>query len=479
MLASNNKINYLKRSLAAELLKLFFEDKIESEINTIPLRRVPKYSQPVSCCIFKDRAMIRSQIMALLGMNMEEDDETKDLLFFFKKAIEREEVESPILTVIDIACHSCEKGQYYVTEVCQGCLAKPCESNCPVKAIKAINGRAKIDQNKCVRCGRCQEMCPYNAIVYKSVPCEESCPAGAISRNPQTGKADIDYDKCIYCGKCTKSCPFGAITDRSQIIDVAKRLKNKENVIALVAPSIVGQFPGNILQAVSSLKKLGFSEVHEVAYGADLAAQHEAKEFMDEVKSGKQKMISNSCCTAWVETVKKHLPEFSSYISKTPSPMAFIAHEIKEKNPSSITVFIGPCVAKKFEALHNQNVDYVLTFEELGAFLVAKEIEVAELGETSFDSPDSTGRGRSFPITGGVSEAVKRHLNDSEEMKVLKIDGLNKSNIFLLKRTIKEKDKFNFVEVMACENGCIGGPGVISNPKISKRKIEDYSARTV
>ncbi len=482
MLALNNKVNYLKKSLAAELLKLFFEDELHTKINNIPIERAPKFSQPVDCCIFKDRAMVRNKIMALLGINIEkEEDETKDLSFFLEKALKREKVNCPVLTVIDIACHSCEKEHYYVTDLCQGCSARPCESNCPVGAIKVVNGRSVIDQNKCVKCGRCKEMCPYNAIVYKTVPCESNCPVGAISRDPETRKAKIDYDKCIYCGKCTKSCPFGAIMDRSQIIDVAKNLKDGKNMIALVAPSIVGQFPGTVFQMVSALKKVGFSKVYEVAYGADLTSKSEVKEFIEKVKSGEQSMMSNSCCPAWVKTAKKHIPEFSKFVSDTPTPMAFIAQIAKEEVPSSITVFIGPCIAKKFEAIHNADVDYVLTFEELGAFFIARGIEISELSENEFDSPISTGVGRGFPISGGVVEAIKYYVSEicgeeaSDELKPFKIDGLNKKNISILKRIAKSENDFNFVEVMACEDGCVGGPGVISNPNLCGRKVESYS----
>jgi len=481
MLALNNKVNYLKKSLAAELLKLFFDDELHEKINMIPIERVPKFSQPIDCCIFKDRAMIRNKIMALLGINIEEEeDETKDLSFFLEKALNRKSVDCPVLTVIDIACHSCEKEEYYVTDLCQGCSARPCESNCPIGAIKVINGRAVIDQTKCVKCGRCKDMCPYNAIVYKPVPCESNCPVDAISRDPDTGKAKIDYDKCIYCGKCTKSCPFGAIMDRSQIIDVAKNLKNGKNVIALVAPSIVGQFPGTILQTLSALKKIGFSKVYEVAYGADLTAKNEAEELIEKVGSGNQSMLCNSCCPAWVETAKKHVPELLKFVSNTPTPMAFTARMAKKDEPSSITVFIGPCISKKFEAIHNSDVDYVLTFEELGAFFMANGIEISELPENEFDSPFSTTAGRKFPISGGVTEAVEYYVNEinndnSLKVRALKVDGLNKKNISMLKRIVKNENNFNFLEVMACENGCVGGPGVISNPKLTREKIKTYS----
>ncbi len=107
MLVLKNEMTYFRMSLTTELLKLFFEDKLEKEIDNIPINRFPKHSEPTDCCIFKDRAMARYKIMALLGIDIEkEDDETKPLSFFLEKALQRREITGPILTVIDIACHS-------------------------------------------------------------------------------------------------------------------------------------------------------------------------------------------------------------------------------------------------------------------------------------------------------------------------------------------------------------------------------------
>jgi iron only hydrogenase large subunit-like protein len=265
---------------------------------------------------------------------------------------------------------------------------------------------------------------------------------------------------------------------RSQIIDVAKHLKNGDKMIALVAPSIVGQFPGSVSQIVSSIKKLGFSKVYEVAYGADMTAKNEAKELIEKVKSGKQSFLGTSCCPAYVEAVKKHAPEFSEFVSDTPTPMSFTGRLAKNEDSDAITVFIGPCIAKKYEGINDDSIDYVLTFEELGSFFIAKDIEVAEQEEEHFDSPKSSKAGRTFPVSGGVAEAVKFYLTQIDEkfeLKYEKIDGLNKKNIRTLKNIAKGKTNANLVEVMSCEGGCIYGPGVISNPKIASRKISSYA----
>ena len=481
MLTPKNENTYLRRKLMARLLTLFFKGELEEKINFIPLELFPKDSQAVSCCIYKDRALTRYKIMALLGMNIEEDeDETKRIDFFLRKALKREKVESPILTVVDIACNSCDGGRYYVTDMCQGCAARPCEANCHFDAVKVVNGRAVIDQDKCKRCGMCKEVCPYNAISYKPVPCVESCPVDAIRKDEGTGKAKIDFDKCIYCGKCVASCPFGAIMERSQILDIAKGLVSSKKMVALVAPSIAGQFPGTVRQVVSSLRKIGFYKVYEVAYGAEITAENEADELLEKVKNGEQEFLTTSCCPAYTTAVKKHLPDLLKYVSSTPSPMAFTAKKAKEVDAECTSVFIGPCIAKKHEAIDNGDVDYVMNFEELGAFFMALGVEVGEEEGSDFDPPIATSRGRKFPVSGGVAQAVKGYLEDvGVNIESVQVDGLNKKNMAFLKRIDKVRGEAKLVEVMACEGGCVNGPCVISNPKLSVRKVDAYAQEKV
>ena len=275
-----NQISHIRKSLQAELLTLFFEDRLFEEIDQIPIRRHPRTTPSVRCCVYKDRAMTRYRLMTALGIDVEtQDDDFQTLEGYAYEAVNRKKPQSKILTIIDIACDSCQQNSYMVTDLCTGCVARPCQINCPKDAIQVINGKALINQELCVNCGICKKVCPFNAVAYSPVPCEESCPVDAIHRDPETGKEVIDYDQCIFCGRCTRACPFGTIMERSEIIGVARHLKlEKSKVIALVAPSIVGQFPGSTGQVVGALKKLGFDEVYEVAFGADITAKKEAEE---------------------------------------------------------------------------------------------------------------------------------------------------------------------------------------------------------
>lgn len=157
---------------------------------------------------------------------------------------------------------------------------------CPKDAISLdrTTGKSVIDQEKCIKCGRCASVCSYNAIIVQERPCAKACGMDAISSD-ENGKANIDYDKCVSCGQCLVNCPFGAIADKSQIFQTIRAIQSGEKVYAAVAPAFVGQFgpkvtPGKLRAA---MKALGFADVFEVAIGADLCAKQEAEDFLKEV----------------------------------------------------------------------------------------------------------------------------------------------------------------------------------------------------
>ena len=142
-------------------------------------------------------------------------------------------------------------------------------------------------------CGLCAKVCPYHAIVYTPVPCEEVCPVKAISKG-EDGTEHIDKDKCIYCGKCMQTCPYGAIMERSKIIDVYKGITNPDKkIIAIPAPAIYGQFNATPGQILAAIKAIGFDEVVEVALGAEDTSRNEAAEFMERMHEGKPFMTTS------------------------------------------------------------------------------------------------------------------------------------------------------------------------------------------
>lgn len=148
--------------------------------------------------------------------------------------------------------------------------------NCPKGAINfnRKTGQASIDHDKCISCGLCHKSCPYHAIVYIPVPCEEACPVKAISKD-ENNIEHIDETKCIYCGKCLNACPFGAIFEISQVFDILEAIRSGEQVIAIPAPSILGQFNAPIEKVYGALKQMGFADVVEVAEGAMQTTSHE------------------------------------------------------------------------------------------------------------------------------------------------------------------------------------------------------------
>lgn len=463
----------IKKEILVRLIQAFFSDDFEENARLIPYDMRPKGMEvPYRCCVYKERAIIKDRAIAGLGFQIEEDDETVSLAKYAKRALERTQIDNKNLTVLQAACKGCATNRIYVTDLCQGCVARPCLSTCKFGAITIENGKSVIDDEKCKKCQMCVNVCPYKAIVKITVPCEEACPVGAIKKD-ETGFASIDYTKCINCGRCISACPFGAVHEKSQIIDILKAIKSDKKVIALIAPSIAGQFPGSIYQLKSAIIKAGFDDVVEVAQGADITATNEAHEFKERMENG-EKFMTTSCCAGYNQLIKKHLEEIKPYVSDTKTPLYYTADLAKRKYKDAVIVFISPCVAKRAESFENNNVDYVMNFEELGAMFVARKIQITECDEAKYES-ESSKQGRNFGITGGVAASVKAALKDENLVKPCIINGLNKESIRKLKKFAADgscEDNCNLVEVMCCEGGCIGGNATINSKQTAKKLID-------
>ena len=183
MNTTDNKAVFFKRRALKEVIAAFDRGELETAAFRIPFTVIPKESKStVRCCIYKERAVFRARTLAALGGSVEQDDEATSLNEYAKQALLRKDVPSTPLTVMDIACKGCVKARHLVTEACQGCLARPCQQACRFGAISFENGHSKIDPEKCKNCGQCKEACPYNAITYVPVPCEQSRPVNAIHK---------------------------------------------------------------------------------------------------------------------------------------------------------------------------------------------------------------------------------------------------------------------------------------------------------
>ena len=152
----DNHLMNTKRWIIENIAGAFWSDNFRQGVKKLPFKRIPVGSDAkYRCCVYKERAIIRNRVLAGLGFSVEEDDEMTSLLEYADAALERETIQGPPLTIIDIACKGCANTRYYVTELCQGCLARPCETTCPFGAINVINGCSHINKAKCKNCGRC------------------------------------------------------------------------------------------------------------------------------------------------------------------------------------------------------------------------------------------------------------------------------------------------------------------------------------
>ena len=387
--------------------------------------------------------------------------------------------EPPLINIISYACNACPTKQVRVTNMCQGCLAHPCMEVCPKDAISLVQGKSVIDQNKCIKCGKCADECPYGAILRIERPCAEACGMDAIGSD-ELGRAKIDYDKCVSCGMCLVNCPFGAISDKSQIFQLIQAIKRGDKVVAAVAPAFVSQFGENVTssQMREAMRQVGFHKVIEVAVGADMCTAEEAEDFLP----AEQPFMATSCCPSWSVMAKKLFPQFKDYISMAMTPMVLTARLYKKDHPDVRIVFIGPCTAKKLEASRRtirSDVDFVLTFEEMQGIFDAKGIVPSEMPvdpEEEFSTGTSLGRG--FAVTGGVANAVKeaiKEIDPDREVKIEHADGLRECRKMLM---MAKAGKYNgyLLEGMGCPGGCVAGAGTITPVKKSTAAVGKYVA---
>lgn len=333
-MAFTNNVMIVRHKLLAMMVNKWKEDRLVADIDRLPIQLSPRKAEVLGrCCVHKERAVWKYKMFPLLGYDMsDEKDELTPLSEYARRVIsgEREQKDN-IMCVIDEACSSCVKTNYEITNLCRGCVARSCSMNCPKGAIShdiKRHGQAVIDHDLCINCGKCYQSCPYHAIVYIPVPCEEACPVKAISKD-QYGVEHIDENKCIYCGKCLNACPFGAIFEISQVFDVLNNIWDGRPVVAMVAPSILGQFKTSKEKLYGAIKAIGFSAVVEVAEGAMMTVSNEAHELKEKLEEG-QPFMTTSCCPSYIELVRKHIPDMAPFVSSTGSPMYYSAQIVKE-----------------------------------------------------------------------------------------------------------------------------------------------------
>ncbi len=359
------------------------------------------------------------------------------------------------------------------------------------------------DMDKCILCGDCVRACDeIQGIGVLDFAHRGSDAIVAPSFAKQLG--DVE---CVDCGQCARVCPTAAITPASDTEQVWEALDDREKtVVVQLAPAVrvsSGEMFGyregeNVTgKMIAALKHLGFAKVYDTSFGADLTVLEEANELMERVANGGKMPLITSCCPAWVKYAEQYQPEFLGNISSCKSPQGMMGALIKNWLPAKlgvekekiVSVSVMPCTAKKFEITRDtqdvKDVDLVLTVPELARMIREAGICFDELEPESFDMPlgFKTGAGIIFGNSGGVAEAVVRHLTGGEgshhdvqplrankgiktktiavagnEYRIAVASGLKNAKE-LLDRVKKGEEAYDFIEIMACPSGCAGGAG--------------------
>ncbi len=381
------------------------------------------------------------------------------------------------------------------------------------------------DPNKCVLCGDCVRICSE----IQSVGAIDFAYRGAHTVvTPSFGK-DLDKVECINCGQCARVCPTGALMPKSEIEQVWKAIHDPEKlVVAQVAPAVrvaIGELfglePGVTTtgQIAAALRAIGFDQIFDTSFTADLTVIEESNEFIKRLQKNENIPQFTSCCPAWVKFVEQYYPEYVNNLSTCRSPQQMfgalakelLADDLGVKPENVVVVSIMPCTAKKFEAKRPEfgqdgikDVDNVLTTQELGRMIEEAGINFRELDPESFNLPFGfkTGAGVIFGNSGGVSEAALRYITEKltgerrdnyEFTAVRGDDGMREATLAvgtkdvslavvsglgnarkLLEKIKSGEAHYDFVEVMACPGGCIGGAGqpVYSDPVIRRKRTK-------
>ena len=366
------------------------------------------------------------------------------------------------------------------------------------------------DPNKCILCGNCVRVCSE----IQGVGVLGFAHRGTDAEVVPAFNKKLSQTQCVSCGQCRVYCPTGALTIRTHLDEVYEALGDPNvRVVAQIAPAVrvaVGDAFGlpngtNAMgKVVAALHSMGFDEVFDTSYTADLTVMEESAEFLDRVKNGGKLPLLTSCCPAWVKFVDNEFPEMKENVSTCRSPQGMFSAVIKEyyrdpahaKGKKTFVVSIMPCTAKKMEAKRpnsftkgEQDTDIVLTTTELTRMIKNFGIAFDKIEPEACDMPFglSSGGGVIFGVTGGVMEAVLRRLAEDHDpatmnaiaecgirgeegikeatipyhgmdVKICVVSGL--ANARKVMEQVKSGEKeYHLIEVMACRRGCIMGGG--------------------
>ncbi len=423
------------------------------------------------------------------------------------------------------------------------CLTCPRNRNCELQALSDELGVSDIpyegerneysideispsivrDNNKCVLCRRCVNVCKH----VQTVGVIDTMERGFKTKVGCAFEASLGDVDCVNCGQCIAVCPVGALREKDSIQDVWKALASDKHVVVQTAPAVraaIGEEFGLPMgecttgKMVAALRRLGFDKVFDTDFGADLTIMEEGTELIHRMQNGGVLPMITSCSPGWVKFCEHNFPDFIPNLSSCKSPHEMFGAVIKsyyaEKagiDPKNIyTVSVMPCTAKKFEAQRDElaatgtpDVDAVLTTRELAQMIKQSGIQFAKLPDEVFDSPfgdEATGAGVIFGATGGVMEAALRTVADVltgqsvehvDYEAVRGLEGVKIASVQVGDKTIRAavahglgnarkllnsvragETQVDFIEIMACPGGCVTGGG---QPIVSSRVKMDVN----
>ncbi|MDD3413321.1 MAG: [Fe-Fe] hydrogenase large subunit C-terminal domain-containing protein [Lachnospiraceae bacterium] len=311
--------------------------------------------------------------------------------------------------------------------------------------------------------------------------CVNVCPFHAIHPG-ESGEPIIDEEKCEGCSICIQECRAKKLTASKDVIPALQAMRSHKNLVyALVAPAYLGQFSSEVTPGKlrSALKKAGFDGMIEVSLFADILTLKEALEFDKNVKTEQDYQLTSCCCPMWIAMIRKIYKELVPHVPPAVSPMIACGRAVKALHPNALTVFIGPCLAKKAEAKEKDiagAVDYVLTFQEIQDIFQVMEIDPATMEESEKDH--SSRAGRIYAHTGGVSEAVTATLERLNPNRTISVRTQQADGVPACKAMIQDilsgNTNANFFEGMGCVGGCVGGPKALIPHEEGRIHVEEY-----
>ena len=398
------------------------------------------------------------------------------------------------------------------------------ENTKEIQPLDTSSNCVVIDPNKCILCGDCVRTCEE----IQGVGVLNFAYRGSKMRVMPAFNKQMSETDCVGCGQCRVVCPTGAITIKSNVHSVWEAIADKnKRVVVQIAPAVrvaigdkfgIPKGENSLGKLAAALRRMGFDEIYDTNFGADLTVMEESKELVERLESGENLPLFTSCCPGWINFCEKKFPQFRTNISTCRSPQQMFGALLKEEarmnkedTRETIVVSIMPCTAKKDEIVRPehftdgvQDVDFVLTTTEVTRMIQEGGIDLSRMPSESLDMPFGLASGSAaiFGVTGGVTEAVLRKLINSNkiedleqisfcgvrgvegvkectvqlgerEVRIAIVNGLKSAEEILLKLE-KGEVQYDFVEVMACKRGCIAGGGQPTpiGPRTKKARYE-------